>query len=113
MTVLPRSARSVGWHVLCVVIVLVVLYPLVWLAFASVKPPDEILSRLSLLPTRFVFDGYTKGWEGAADVGFGRFFLNSFLVAGLSVVANVLSCSLAAYAFARLNFRFRARCSRS
>ncbi|MET8848939.1 carbohydrate ABC transporter permease [Amycolatopsis sp. NPDC004625] len=107
MTVLPRRARSVGWHVLCLVIVAVVLYPLVWLAFASVKPPDEILSRLALLPTRFVFDGYAKGWEGAADVGFGRFFLNSFLVAGLSVAANVLSCSLAAFAFARLKFRFR------
>lgn len=107
MTVLPRSARSAGWHVLCLVIVAVVLYPLVWLAFASVKPPDEILSRLALLPTRFVFDGYKKGWEGAAGVGFGRFFLNSFLVAGLSVAANVLSCSLAAFAFARLKFRFR------
>ncbi|VVJ18810.1 Predicted rhamnose oligosaccharide ABC transport system [Amycolatopsis camponoti] len=107
MTVLPRSARSAGWHVLCLVIVAVVLYPLVWLAFASVKPPDEILSRLALLPTRLVFDGYSKGWEGAADVGFGRFFLNSFLVAGLSVAANVLSCSLAAFAFARLKFRFR------
>ncbi|MET9001037.1 carbohydrate ABC transporter permease [Amycolatopsis sp. NPDC004169] len=107
MTALPRTARSAGRHVLCLVIVAVVLYPLVWLAFASVKPPDEILSRLALLPTRFVFDGYAKGWEGAADVGFGRFFLNSFLVAGLSVVANVLSCSLAAFAFARLEFRFR------
>lgn len=107
MTVLPRSARSVGRHVLCLVIVAIVLYPLVWLAFASVKPPDEILSRLALVPTRFVFDGYPKGWEGAADVGFGRFFLNSFLVAGLSVAANVLSCSLAAFAFARLKFRFR------
>jgi len=103
----PRTARSVGWHVLCLCGVAVVLYPLAWLAFASVKPPDEILSRLALLPSRFVFDGYSKGWEGAAGVGFGRFFLNSFLVAGLSVVANVLSCSLAAFAFARLRFRFR------
>ncbi|WP_410565395.1 carbohydrate ABC transporter permease [Amycolatopsis sp. cmx-4-61] len=107
MTVLPRTARSFGRHALCLVVVAIVLYPLVWLAFASVKPPDEILSRLALLPTRFVFDGYQKGWEGAADVGFGRFFLNSFLVAGLSVAANVLSCSLAAFAFARLEFRFR------
>ncbi|SFW83737.1 carbohydrate ABC transporter permease [Amycolatopsis australiensis] len=107
MTVVPRTARSLGWHVLCLAGVAVVLYPLVWLAFASVKPPDEILSRLSLLPTRFVSDGYTKGWEGAAGVGFGRFFLNSVLVAGLSVIANVLSCSLAAFAFARLKFRFR------
>ncbi|MFD1048897.1 carbohydrate ABC transporter permease, partial [Kibdelosporangium lantanae] len=47
-----------------------------------------------------------QGWEGAAGIGFGRFFVNSFVVAGGSVVANVLSCTLAAYAFARLRFRF-------
>jgi len=102
-----RLPRSIGWHVLCLAGVGVVLYPLVWLLFASMKPPEEILSSLALLPSEFVFDGYSKGWEGAAGVGFGRFFLNSFLVAGASVVANVLSCTLTAFAFARLRFRFR------
>jgi multiple sugar transport system permease protein len=100
------TARRVAWHVVCLVGVAVVLYPLVWLAFASVKPPSEILSSLSLLPSRFVLDGYRQGWEGAAGIGFGRFFLNSFIVAGGSVLANVVSCTLAAYAFARLKFRF-------
>ncbi|MEV4313620.1 carbohydrate ABC transporter permease [Actinocrispum sp. NPDC049592] len=99
------TARRVLWHVLCLAGVAVVLYPLVWLAFASVKPPAEILSSLRLLPSRFVLDGYRQGWEGAAGIGFGRFFLNSFIVAGGSVLANVMSCTLAAYAFARLRFR--------
>jgi multiple sugar transport system permease protein len=100
------NVRAVGWHVLCLVAVAVVLYPLIWLAFASIKPPAEILSSLDLLPSRIVLDGYRQGWEGAAGVGFGRFFLNSFIVAGASVAANVISCTLAAYAFARLRFRF-------
>jgi multiple sugar transport system permease protein len=98
-------AKTVLWHVLCLAGVAVVLYPLVWLAFASVKPPSEILSSLSLLPSRVVLDGYRQGWEGAAGIGFGTFFLNSFLVATASVVANVVSCTLAGYAFARLRFR--------
>jgi multiple sugar transport system permease protein len=102
-----KSLRLTVWHVVCLAGVLIVLYPLVWLAFASVKPPDEILSSLDLIPNRFVFDGYSKGWDGAAGIGFGRFFLNSFIVAGGSVIANVLSCSLAAFAFARLKFRLR------
>jgi multiple sugar transport system permease protein len=98
-------AKTVVWHALCLVAVAIVLYPLVWLAFASVKPPSEILSSLNLLPSRVVLDGYRQGWEGAAGVGFGTFFLNSFIVAGASVAANVMSCTLAAYAFARLRFR--------
>ena len=42
---------------------------------------------------------------GKFDVDFGRFFLNSAMVAGLTVVGNVLSCLLAAYALGRLKFR--------
>jgi len=51
-------------------------------------------------------ENYTDGWT-ALGISFGRFFANSFLIAGLAVVGNVVSCALAAYAFARLNFRFR------
>jgi multiple sugar transport system permease protein len=98
-------AKTVVWHVLCLGAVAVVLYPLIWLAFASVKPPSEVLSSLNLLPSRVVLDGYRQGWEGAAGIGFGTFFLNSFTVAIASVAANVFSCTLAAYAFARLRFR--------
>jgi multiple sugar transport system permease protein len=98
-------AKTVIWHVLCLGAVAVVLYPLIWLAFASVKPPSEVLSSLNLLPSRVVLDGYRQGWEGAAGIGFGTFFLNSFTVAIASVAANVFSCTLAAYAFARLRFR--------
>jgi multiple sugar transport system permease protein len=99
-------AKTILWHGVAVAAVLVVLFPLIWLAFASVKPPSEILSSLDLLPSRVVLDGYRQGWEGAAGIGFGTFFLNSFVVATASVLANVFSCTLAAYAFARLRFRF-------
>jgi multiple sugar transport system permease protein len=102
---LSTKAKTAAWHVLCLAAVAVVLYPLIWLAFASVKPPSEVLSSLNLLPSRVVLDGYRQGWEGAAGIGFGTFFLNSFTVAIASVVANVFSCTLAAYAFARLRFR--------
>lgn len=99
-------AKTVLWHVLWLAAVGVVLYPMIWLAFASVKPPSEVLSSLNLFPSRVVLDGYRQGWEGAAGIGFGTFFLNSFIVAIASVAANVFSCTLAAYAFARLRFRF-------
>ena len=48
-------------------------------------------------------DSYFRGWNGL-QVSFGKFFLNSFIISGLSVIGNVMTCSLAAYAFARLEF---------
>ena len=48
-------------------------------------------------------DAYIRGWSGLT-VSFGTFFWNSLVISVLSVIGNVFSCSLAAYAFARLKF---------
>ncbi|MGE5203739.1 MAG: carbohydrate ABC transporter permease [Acidobacteriota bacterium] len=82
------------------------LYPLLWMLASSFKPESEIFGNASLWPSGFSLDAYRRGWEGL-QVSFGRFFLNSLIVSVLSVIGNVLSCSLAAYAVARLEFRGR------
>ncbi|GAA3755239.1 carbohydrate ABC transporter permease [Micromonospora maritima] len=92
--------------VVLLVIVAVVLYPLFWMLGTSVKSPAEIVNNVGLLPERFTPGNYLDGWTNF-DVGFGRFFLNSALVSGLTVVGNALSCLLAAYALGRLRFRLR------
>ncbi|MEU4695346.1 carbohydrate ABC transporter permease [Actinoplanes sp. NPDC023714] len=92
--------------VILVVLTAIVLYPLVWMLGSSFKSPEEVLNNMSVFPRNFTPGNYTDGW-GHFDVAFGRFFLNSALVAILTVVANCISCLLAAYAFARLRFRLR------
>jgi multiple sugar transport system permease protein len=82
---------------------LVMLYPLLWMLASSLKPENEIFGSVSLLPSRLDVDAYARGWSGL-KVGFGRFFWNSLVIAVLAVIGNVLSCSLTAYAFARLRF---------
>jgi multiple sugar transport system permease protein len=89
-----------------IVILAVVLYPLAWMIGASVKSPQEVVSNIGLIPHDFTPGNFSEGWH-KFDVGFGRFFLNSALVAVLTVVGNTISCLLAAYAFARLRFRLR------
>ncbi|NMO54754.1 carbohydrate ABC transporter permease [Actinoplanes sp. TBRC 11911] len=89
-----------------VVILAVVLYPLVWMVATSFKSPSEIASNIGLIPREFTPGNFSDGWH-KFDVGFGRFFVNSALVAGLTVVGNTVSCLLAAYAFGRLRFRLR------
>ncbi|MEU7856254.1 carbohydrate ABC transporter permease [Nonomuraea sp. NPDC049141] len=102
---MPTSRR---WavHLLVVVGALVMLYPLFWLISSSFKPNDEIFSNPGLVPQTVVADNYATGWT-ALGVPFSGFFANSFLIAAAAVVGNVMSCSMAAYAFARLSFRFR------
>ncbi|MEV0612789.1 carbohydrate ABC transporter permease [Nonomuraea sp. NPDC050404] len=102
---MPTSRR---WavHLLVLAGALIMLYPLFWLISASFKPNDEIFTDPGLVPGTVVADNYATGWT-ALGVPFSGFFANSFLIAAAAVAGNVMSCSMAAYAFARLSFRFR------
>ena len=60
----------------------------------------------SLIPSAVSLDGYFRGWNGLR-VSFGTFFLNSFIISMLCVAGNLAACSLAAFAFARLEFKGR------
>ncbi|MCG5473422.1 carbohydrate ABC transporter permease [Sinorhizobium fredii] len=82
------------------------LYPLLWMLSASVRPEDEIFASTTLWPSSVDFSSYVRGWFGL-DVSFGRFSWNSLVIAVLTVIGNVVACSLAAYAFARLRFAGR------
>jgi multiple sugar transport system permease protein len=84
----------------------IILYPLIWVLGSSFKSQPEMLSNAGVLPESFTPGNYPDGWSHL-DISFGRFFLNSTIVAGLVVIGNALSCLLAAYAFARLRFRGR------
>jgi multiple sugar transport system permease protein len=102
-----KRAGSVAWHVLMVAAALVLVYPVLWMIGTSFKPAQEIVSSLSPWPAHFMAGNYPDGWSANPGVTFGRFFLNSVLVAVGAVLGNLVGCSLAAYAFARLRFRFR------
>ncbi len=84
----------------------VMLYPLLWMLASSFKPESIIFTDLSIIPPSFDFANYTLGWN-ALQQSFAVFFKNSLFVAILVVIGNVLSCSITAYAFARLEFRGR------
>ena len=100
-----RRARRSGLlkHVFLALTALIMVYPLIWMLSASFKPDNQIFGSLALWPTSFDWLNYWEGWN-ALSVGFGRFFWNSTVVTVLSVIGNVISCSFAAYAFARLEF---------
>ena len=98
--------RSLSSHAALSLASLAMLYPLFWMISASFKPESEIFSATSLWSDAFTIDAYVRGWNGLR-VSFGTFFANSLLISLLCVIGNVVCCSLAAYAFARLEFAGR------
>ena len=98
-----RPRRHVLVHVVLLVVALLMIYPLLWMIASSLKPQNEIFSNLSLWPSEFKWENYQIGWRGIG-VSFAQFFKNSLVIALLVSLGNVLSCSMAAYAFARLKF---------
>ncbi len=91
-------------HLIIILLGIVMLYPVAWLIVSSLKPGNTIFSDPSLIPSAVTFEHYVKGWEGIGRIHFSTFFINSFIVCFLVVIANVVSCAMTAYAFARLKF---------
>ncbi|GBF75131.1 sugar ABC transporter permease [Paenibacillus sp. 598K] len=94
-------------HLLIILVGLLMLYPVLWLISSSFKPNQLIFSQPGLWPSQFTLDNYINGWRGLSGISFKTFFLNSAVISVLSVLGNVITCSLAAFAFGRLNFRFK------
>ncbi|HEX4466913.1 MAG TPA: carbohydrate ABC transporter permease [Solirubrobacteraceae bacterium] len=78
------------------------LVPLVWMVVLSLETKTEANSfPPKLLPSGLHFGNYSETWS---TVPFAHFFLNSALYSLATVAGNLLFCSLAAYAFARIRF---------
>jgi ABC-type glycerol-3-phosphate transport system permease component len=90
------------WIALMVVIGMA--FPLIWMILSSLKTNREIFSSPFGLPATPHFEQFVEAW---VQGGLGRFYLNSVLVTASSVLLIVAFSSLAAFAFARLEFRGR------
>ncbi|NRG43033.1 carbohydrate ABC transporter permease [Rathayibacter sp. VKM Ac-2835] len=101
-----RRVTSVLKHVALILVCLVMLYPLLWMLASSVRPNDQIFANPGLFVDVFDFSHYPDGWNALAQP-FGSYLINSGLIVLGSVIGNLLSCSMAAYAFARLRFRLK------
>ncbi|HBH72931.1 MAG TPA: sugar ABC transporter permease [Synechococcales bacterium UBA10510] len=91
---------------LLLALALAMLVPLLWLVSTSLKGPGEDIftSPPALLPSQPSLEAYGRLFAGHPMA---TYLLNSSLVSGLAVLANLLFCSLAAYPLARLRFRGR------
>lgn len=91
-------------YCLLTVIAILMLFPLLWLLSTSFKSAGEDIFTFppQFIPQQFTFENFTLVWQ---NYPFGRYLLNSSITAVLTVILNLLFCSLAAYPLARLNFK--------
>ena len=102
---ISRYVKHSILHVLLIIGAIVMIFPFLWGFSTSFKEMREVLSNpYNLIPKRFTLVNYHSVFT---SIPIGRFFLNSVIVSLSITLSQLFTCSLSAYAFARLRFPFR------
>jgi multiple sugar transport system permease protein len=106
-----RRMRRSGWrghlpergHLILMPLSIIMVLPFAWMLLTSFMTNSEI-NRIppTIVPHRLNTGGYSTV---LASSDFPYWFLNSLIVSGAAVLAQLVLCSLAGYAFARIQFR--------
>ncbi len=106
----PRKIRDVyetlGIYVFLCLMAVITIFPFIWVFFTSFKgPKDQIITvPPQLFPSDPTLANYIRVWN---QLPISNYFLNSILVAGITVIINLLITSLAAYPLAKIKFKGR------
>jgi multiple sugar transport system permease protein len=92
-------------HVILISLSVLSLIPFIWMILTSFKTAGEVFKLpLTWLPEKFMWENYIYMWQNAP---WSRYFANTVFVTVAVIVGQLITCSLAAYAFSRLRFRGR------
>ncbi len=101
-TSVNRQSKKMLSYVLMTVIGIILLIPLLWMVFTSLKPMEEIVRYpQTFFPEKIVWENYL---DTIAAFPFWRYARNTLFITVLVVIGNVLSNSFIAYGFAKLDF---------
>ncbi|RPH90643.1 MAG: carbohydrate ABC transporter permease [Calditrichaeota bacterium] len=97
-----HTIKSIFLHLIVYFGAFLTVAPFLWMVLTSFKGLNEILTYPpTWLPKSFKFENYANAFQAAS---FGRFYFNTLLVALLCTLGQLVTCSTAAFAFARLKF---------
>ncbi|WP_367941540.1 carbohydrate ABC transporter permease [Enterocloster citroniae] len=100
---LIRRSRTILLVVLNLAVSLFVLLPLLYAVSVAFMPSSELFTtEMNLVPKAPTFENFR---QALVKVPLARFVFNSFLVAGLITLGQIISCSLAAFSFSFLEFK--------
>ena len=101
---LKKIFSKITIHSVLIITSLLSIFPFIWLLSTSLKGVSEDIFAYTptIIPQDFTFANYIDVWQ---KVNFMGYFWNSMIVAGLTVVLNLVLSSLAGYPLARMNFK--------
>ena len=99
-----RKRGMIISYIVLILVMIVMIYPLLWLVFGSFKDNSEIFSTANLLPKNPTIQGYIDGWKGSGEYTFGTYFINTFKMVLPNVLFMVFSCAFVGFGFARFKF---------
>jgi ABC-type glycerol-3-phosphate transport system permease component len=100
-----RTRPRIGSHVFLIVLTLAFLAPVAWAILSAFKPANDIIRHpLEFDPSTFTLDNFVGMFN---DVPIGHGFLNTAIVLVLKGSITLFFAPLAAYAFAKYEFRFK------
>ena len=99
-----KLVSKLSIHTTLIAISLLSIFPFVWLTSTSLKGINEDIFAYppTIIPQDFTWANYIEVWH---RVNFMGYFWNSMIVAGLTVLLNLILSSLAAYPLARMQFK--------
>lgn len=98
-----QRTKALGKHAILILAGGLMIYPLLWMVVSSLRANELIFREPGLWLNSLEMSNYTDGWS-ALTHPFGHYMINSAIVVIGSILGNLISCSMAAYAFARLQF---------
>jgi alpha-1,4-digalacturonate transport system permease protein len=121
MSTLQKRARENKWSsisgvqapslgaifrtVFLMVITFLVLAPVTWFVLSSFKDITDLSARPpKIFPTQWAFENYTEAFK---MYNYSRYFMNSVFVTTVATILTLIINSMAAFAFAKYNFRGR------
>lgn len=105
MRVESKKVFSVIKHIILIAICIIMIFPFYWMIATAFKETYAVYEYPpKIFPDPLVFSNFRKVWE---LVPFGRAFVNSIKIVLTVVVIQLLTASMAAFAFAKLQFKFR------
>ncbi len=100
---LVNGAQNGVWFLVVCALAFAVMLPFIWMIVTSLKSPTEVFAYPpTWIPKEFQWSNYVEMWNKAP---FGRYFMNSAIVAICVTIGQLTSCVLAAFAFARMEFK--------
>lgn len=104
MHALARKKRiqTLLFQILILLLAAAFLFPIAWMLSTALKAPEDIFTpQPQLFPDTWQFDNFANAWNAQP---FGRFLLNTLIVVGVSTPFAMLSATMVAFGFARINF---------